>query len=133
MKAPTAAPGIGNGAVEGGVIAPVSFALPKDFTLLFDPELDDLRNAANPGHHANYQFLANLAHPLPNDVTAYLELWGQIDNDANAFTRQASLDLTMSWIAWTRLPNLQFDAGVFIGLTPATPKVQGFVGVSQRF
>jgi hypothetical protein len=133
VKAPTAAPGIGNGAVEGGVIAPVSFALPKDFTLLFDPEFDDLRNAANTGHHANYQFLANLSHPLPNNVTAYLELWGQINDDPGAYARQASFDLTMSWIAWDKSPNLQFDAGVFFGLTPATPKIQAFVGVSQRF
>ncbi len=133
LKAPTAAPGIGNGAVEGGMIAPVSFALPKDFTLLFDPEADDLRNAANFGRHANYQFLANVSHALPNDVTAYLELWGQIDDDPTAFSRQASLDLTFSWIAWSKSPNLQFDAGLFFGLTPATPKIQAFVGASQRF
>jgi hypothetical protein len=44
VKLPAARPGIGNGAVEGGAILPVSFALPLDFTLLFDPEIDILRN-----------------------------------------------------------------------------------------
>jgi hypothetical protein len=133
VKAPTAAPGVGNGAVEGGVIAPVSFALPKDFTLLFDPEIDSLHNAANAGQHANYQVLANLSRPLPHNVTAYVELWGQYNDDPTARTRQASLDLSLAWLAWDKLPNLQFDIGANIGLTPATPRIQAFLGVSQRF
>lgn len=49
LELPTAKPGIGSKAVQGGVIAPISFALPQDFTLLFDPEIDILRNAAISG------------------------------------------------------------------------------------
>jgi len=133
VKAPTAAPGVGNGAVEGGVIAPVSFALPKDFTLLFDPEVDLLRNAANDGRHANVQFLANLSHALTSEITGYIELWGQANEDPTNRTLQSSLDLSMSWIVWQKLPNLQFDVGANIGLTSATPRIQAFLGVSQRF
>jgi hypothetical protein len=62
VKIPTARPGIGNGAVEGGAIVPVSFALPRDVTLLFDPEIDLLRNATDTGRHANFQMLGNLSH-----------------------------------------------------------------------
>src|ERR1035438_2168404 len=58
----------GDGAGEGGAIMPISFALPLDFTLLFDPELDILRDAAKPGRHANVQTLANLSHALPGGV-----------------------------------------------------------------
>ena len=133
MKAPAAAPGLGNGAVEAGFIAPVSFALNKDYTLLFDPEIDDLRNAGDWGRHANYQFLANLSRPLSSSVTGSLELWGQANEDPTDRSLQASLDLTLSWIVWDKTPNLQFDTGVFVGLTPATPKIQLFLGVSQRF
>ncbi len=133
LKAPTAAPGVGNRAVEGGVIAPISFALPKEFTLLFDPEVDFLRNAANDDRHANVQFLANLSHALTSDVTGYVELWGQANEDPTNRTLQSSLDLSLSWIVWTKLPNLQFDVGANIGLTPATPRIQAFLGVSQRF
>jgi hypothetical protein len=42
VKAPTATPGIGNGAVEYGVIAPFAFNLPNNFTLLFNSEIDAL-------------------------------------------------------------------------------------------
>jgi hypothetical protein len=41
--------------------------------------------------------------------------------------------LSVSWIAWPEPPNLQFDAGANIGLTPATPKSRAFIGISQRF
>jgi hypothetical protein len=39
----------------------------------------------------------------------------------------------MSWIAWSALLKLRFDAGSKIGLTSATPGIQLFSGVSQRF
>lgn len=112
---------------------PISFALPLDFTLLLDPEIDVLRDATKPGQHGNFQTLANFRHALPGNVTAYVELWGQIDNDPANTTKQASLDLSLSWIAWPDQPSLQFDAGTNIGLTPATPKARVFVGISQRF
>jgi hypothetical protein len=133
VKAPTAKQGIGDGATEGGAIAPLSFALPQDFTLLFDPEIDILRNANDYGRHANFQMLANVSHALSNSVTGYVELWGQADNDPAAPTKQASLDLSLSWITSSSRPDLQFDTGVNIGLTPATPKAQPYIGISQRF
>jgi Putative MetA-pathway of phenol degradation len=133
VQLPTAKPGIGNKAVEGGAIAPISFALPQDFTLLFDPEVDILRNAENYGRHANFQNLANLSHALSASVTGYIELWGQVNNDPAGTTKQASLDLALSWLVWPDLPNLQFDIGTNIGLTAVTPKIQAYIGVSQRF
>jgi len=82
-----------------------------------------LRNAANDGCHPNVQFLANLSHALTSDVTGYVELWGQANEDPTNRTLQSSLDLSMSWIVWQKLPNLQFDIGANIGLTPATPRI----------
>jgi hypothetical protein len=133
LELPAAKPGIGNKAVEGGVIAPILFALPQDFTLVFDPEVDILRNAENAGRHANFQNLVNLSHALSDSVTGYIELWGQVNNDPAGTTKQASLDLALAWLVWPNLPNLQFDIGTNIGLTSMTPKIQAYIGVSQRF
>jgi Putative MetA-pathway of phenol degradation len=130
VKAPTAAHGIGNGAVEEGIIVPLSFALPRDFTLVFDPEIDILRNEADYGHHANFQMLANVSHALSETVTGYAEIWGQANDDPADPTKQASLDLSAAWLA---RPDLQLDAGINIGLTPSTPKAQPYIGISQRF
>lgn len=133
VKAPTGSPGIGDKAVEGGAIAPISFALPRGFTLLFDPEIDILRNADDSGRHTNIQFLGNLSHALTDSVTGYVELWGQANNDPISPNKQASLDLSLIWLVWKKSPSLQFDLGANIGLTPATPKLQLYLGVSQRF
>jgi len=133
VKAPTGSPGVSNKAVEGGAIAPVSFALPQGFTLLFDPEIDVVRNANDFGRHTNIQFLGNLSHALTDGVTGYLELWGQANNDPASPNKQASLDLSLAWLVWKKSPSLQFDVGANIGLTAATPKLQLYLGVSQKF
>lgn len=130
VKAPTAPPGIGNGAVEEGIIAPLSFSLPAEFTLLFNSEIDLLKDSAGDGRHANYVNLVNLSRQVVKDVTLYVEFWSDYDDDPTLRTTQYSFDLAVTWLA---RPNLQFDAGVFFGLNSATPNVQVFAGVSQRF
>jgi hypothetical protein len=130
IKAPTAPPGIGNGAVEGGVIAPLSISLPNDFTLLFNSEIDALKDSVGDGRHANYVNLVTLGHPLVKDVTLYLEFWSDYDADPSQRITQYSFDTAIAWLV---RKNLQLDFGADIGLNCATPAVQVFVGLSQRF
>jgi hypothetical protein len=130
VKAPAAPPGIGNGATEGGVIAPLSFTLPAGFTLMFNSEVDDLKDNGDGGRHANFMNLVNVSHEVVKDVTLYVEFWSDLNNDPTQRTTQLSYDLAVTWLV---RPNLQLDAGVDVGLTSATPIVQVFAGVSQRF
>src|ERR1700733_15692525 len=60
VKAATAPIGIGNGAVEGGLIGPLAITLPNSITLLLVPEVDALKNAADNGRHGNYVLDVNL-------------------------------------------------------------------------
>jgi len=130
VKAPVAPAGIGNGATEGGMIAPLSFALPDGFTLLFNSEIDGLKNNADNGRHANFMNLVNLSHEVVKGVTLYIEFWSDFNDDPTQRTTQLSYDLAVTWLV---RPNLQLDAGVDVGLTSATPIIQVFAGVSQRF
>jgi len=131
VKAPSADPGIGNKQVEGGLIVPVSFALPQKFTLLFDPEIDAFKNTADDGYHNNYQLLANISHSLfVESVTGYAELWSEVSDDPSGASTQASFDLSLSWLM---RPNLQLDVGTNIGLNSKTPELQSYAGISQRF
>jgi Putative MetA-pathway of phenol degradation len=131
VKAPTAPPGIGNKEVEEGLIVPVSFNLPRNFVLLFDPEIDDLHNFSGGGYHANYQGLVNLSHTLfRDDVSGEIELWGETNRDPSGAATEASLDLAAQWLM---RPDLQLDIGANTGLNRATPDFQGYVGISQRF
>ena len=71
VKAPSAPIGIGNGAVEGGLIGPLAVTLPNNFTLLLVPEVDVLKNVADNGRHGNYVFDINLSREVIKNVTAY--------------------------------------------------------------
>jgi hypothetical protein len=130
VKAPTAPLGLGNGAVEGGVIAPLQFNLPQGFSLLFNSEIDLLKDANGDGRHANFVNLVTVGHELVKNVTLYVELWSDINQDPAARTQQYSFDLAAAWLV---RPNLQLDAGVDFGLNSSTPKTQVFLGLSQRF
>jgi hypothetical protein len=130
VKAPSAPIGIGNGAVEGGLIGPLALNLPNSFVLLLVPEIDVLKNSLNDGYHSNYVLDVNLSREVIKNVTAYVELW----SDYNAYpTARATLMSFDTALAWVFLPNVQIDVGTNFGLTGATPAVQIYAGLSQRF
>ena len=131
VKAPTARSGIGDGAVEGGVLAPISVSLPAKFSLSLSPEIDLLKDQSGDGRHANLVNLIGLSHPAGPFVLA-AEVWSDANFDPAGTVTQYSADLGVSWIP-ARRPNLQFDGGVNLGLNRVTPGVQAYVGVSHRF
>jgi hypothetical protein len=130
VKAPTAPLGIGNGAVEGGLIGPLALSLPNSFTLLLVPEVDALKDSTDDGRHGSYVFDVNLSRELIKNVTAYVELWSDYNADPTQKATLVSADVA---VAWVFLPNVQADFGANIGLTSATPAIQVFAGLSQRF
>ncbi len=130
VKAPSAPFGIGNGAVEGGLIGPVAFNLRNNFTLLLVPEIDALKDSADNSRHGNYVFDVNLSREVIKNVTAYVELWSDYDADPAQNTTLMSFDAA---VAWVFLPNAQIDVGANFGLNRATPAIQVYAGLSQRF
>jgi hypothetical protein len=132
VKVPTAPAGVGNGEVEGGVIAPLSFSLPMNWQLVIDPEADVLANAAGPGRHLNTSGLLSFGYPATKTVTVSLEIWGDANFDPSGDVYQASADFGAAWIP-ANAPTFQLDGGVNLGLNRATPGVQAYAGVSQRF
>ena len=130
VKAPSAPIGIGNGGVEGGLIGPLALNLPNNFVLLLVPEVDVFKNSADNGRHGNFIFDLNLSREVIKNVTAYAEIWADYNNDPIVKTTQVSFDTA---VAWVFLPNVQIDVGANIGLTSATPAIQVYTGLSQRF
>lgn len=130
VKAPTAPLGIGNGAVEGGLIGPLAVNLPNSFVLLLVPEVDVLKDSTDDGRHGSYVFDVNLSREVIKNVTAYIELWSDYNADPAQKATLMSADVA---VAWVFLPNVQVDFGANIGLTSATPAIQLFAGLSQRF
>ena len=59
LKLPTAGGGTGNGAIEGGLLAPVAYTLDGGWSLFMTPEVDVLRDASGTASHVQ----------LANDVS----------------------------------------------------------------
>ena len=131
VKAPSQRAVLSNGAVEGGVIIPISYKLPNDFVLLVDPEFDALKNANNNGRHANFTNLINISHPVPGvkDLTILAEFYASVPDD-RALPNIYTADFALAYLV---APQLQLDAGTNIGLNRAAPDVQVYAGVSTRF
>jgi hypothetical protein len=71
-----------------------------------------------------------LAFNLPRNLTLYTELWADWNLDPARTIRQCSADLAL---AFGLTDYLQVDGGVNRGLNAATPQVQGYLGLSQKF
>jgi hypothetical protein len=127
VKVPTARSGIGNGAVEGGVIVPLSVSLAGGLTLLLNSGVAINSNAPASGHHASFTNLVNLSHALGPKVTVYAELWSDAGTGA---ATQVSADAA---VAWSPAPNLQLDAGINVGLNQDTSRYDVYLGAAQRF
>jgi hypothetical protein len=130
VKAPTARSGLGNGAWEGGLVAPVNIKLSSVLSLAVQPEVDDLENAAGDGHHLAVSQDLSLGLTLPHNVTLFAELWGQWAFDPAGTQRQYSADIAAA-LGLGR--DSQLDAGINFGLNRATPGVAPYIGYSHRF
>ncbi|MHB1217980.1 MAG: transporter [Alphaproteobacteria bacterium] len=129
IKFPAATGGVGNGAYEGGVLFPVSFALPLDVTMTLVPEFGALKNTANNGHSAAFSQIINFSRAIVENLTGYVEFFAGESAEAgakNAYT----FDVAAAYVI---APNLQLDAGTNIGLNRAVSDIQAYFGISKRF
>ncbi|HET9640711.1 MAG TPA: transporter [Allosphingosinicella sp.] len=129
-KLPTAAGGLGNGKVEGGVALPVSFAFAGPATITLGPELDVLADSDGSGRHPALVNLVNISLAVAFRWSIVGELWTNFNFDPAGTIEQASAD---GAVAYTLSNRLQLDAGANFGLTAATPDLELYVGLSFRF
>ncbi|MCD0246861.1 transporter [Xanthomonas melonis] len=130
VKAPTARTGLGNDSWEGGLAVPISFVLPRSFSLTFGPELDWLADSDGSGKHVAIVNLINLARPLTPRLSMAVELWSSINRDPAQTIEQASADIAATYLL---NPLLQLDVGANFGLNERTPDAQLYMGLSHRF
>ncbi len=132
VKIPTGHAGIGNGALEGGVLAPMTLDLGDGWSLAATPEVDVLKNAGDDGRHFTLSNVVGLGRPVGGGISLGAELWALTDLDPAGDTRQYSFDLAAAWQP-AGDSDLQLDGGVNFGLNGATPGLQVYVGASRRF
>ena len=113
--APMVPQGVGNGYIEGGLIAPFAMPLPGGFTAILMGEMDIVKNSFDGNYRVNIPALLNISRPIFENVTAYAEIftnWSTNPQAPNIVTADFA-------VAWQPRPNFQLDAGINIGLNYA--------------
>jgi hypothetical protein len=73
--APMAPQGVGNGYIEGGLIAPFAMPVPGGFTAILMGEMDIVKNSFDGNYRVNIPALLNISRPIIENVTAYAEIF----------------------------------------------------------
>jgi hypothetical protein len=128
-KFPTNQDGLGNNAVEGGVILPLEIKLAEDWDLGMMTEVDWRQNSGSSAYHAESINTITVSHRLVGTLEAYVEFFSSVSGERNSewigtFDFGATYKFT---------PNLQLDAGVNLGLTRSADDVNPFVGLTVRY
>jgi hypothetical protein len=129
VKLPTAGGGLGNGAVEGGVIFPFAMELPAEWGLGAQIEVDHLRDSSGSGYHQEFANTVAVSHDLGEKLGFYVELFNSVSNERHS-AWIATFDFGFTY-AVTR--DIQLDAGMNIGLTDAADDFNPFIGLSMRY
>jgi hypothetical protein len=129
LKLPTAGGGLGNGAVDGGMVLPMSYDLGNGWSLAMTPEADVLLNASGSGRHANLVNVVGLGRSF-GPLSLGAEIWSGQNLDPAGTVSQYSFDLDAAYLAGN---DTQLDCGLNLGLNRATPDLEIYFGVSRRF
>jgi hypothetical protein len=128
-KFPTNQDGLGNKAVEGGVIVPLEIKLAEDWDLGMMTEVDSRRNENGSAYHLESINTITVAHRIVGSLEGYVEFYSNMSGERG-----------MDWIGtfdfgatYKFTPNVQLDAGVNIGLTDSADDLNPFVGLTVRY
>ena len=130
LKIPTARRDIGNGAMEGGALVPLSLDLGGGWSLGSTPEIDVLRDESGSGYHADIINVLGIGRAFGDHLTLGAEAWASSDLDPAGSTQSYSIDFD---VAWQPDNDTQLDGGINLGLNRATPGAQVYAGISRRF
>jgi Putative MetA-pathway of phenol degradation len=129
VKFPTNADGLGNNAVEAGLILPLAVELPGGWGMGAMTEFDMIQNAGNSDYHAEFVNSITFGHDIVGRLAGYVEFWSLVSTESEA-DWVGTVDLGLTY-ALTK--NVQLDAGVNIGVTESADDFNPFAGISFRF
>jgi hypothetical protein len=127
---PTGGDAIGAGDWSAGLVMPVSYELNDIFSVAITPEVDAAADEDRRGRHLAYGSVIGLSANLTDAVSSAIEFQAIRDEDSDGHSTQALASLSL---AWQPNDDLQLDAGAVAGLNRASPDVELYVGVAQRF
>ena len=115
--------------VEGGLIVPLTLALPHKFGLGLNGGVVWVKDDDAAGYQAEYLASASLAYEWTDKLGTYYEVAANFSTD----DPRGDVVVLGTGVTYAVTENLQLDAGVNFGVTSAADRFNPFVGVSTRF
>ena len=129
VKLPTNSNGIGNDAVEFGLIIPLAIEVTDRVGIGLMTEIDMLEESDGSGLAASFINSATASFALTKRLGMYTELFTERSTERGArWIVTGDVGLT-----YGLTDDLQLDGGVNLGITDAADDLQLFVGISRRF
>jgi hypothetical protein len=115
--------------VAGGIIVPLAIKLSDKWEVAVNGGLVHLREDAESSYHTEYLASASFSYEWSEKLGSYYEVAGRFNTDNS----RGDAVVLGTGFTYKLTNNLQLDAGVNIGVTPAADRINPFVGVSARF
>ncbi|MEJ0091860.1 MAG: transporter [Limisphaerales bacterium] len=126
---PTVTGGLGNHAIEGGVIFPLAVKLPQDFDLGLETAVSCLRDDSDPNYHADFMNSVTVGHDLIGKLSGYLEFFSEVSTEQHSGW-VGTVDVGLEYLV---TENIQLDGGCNFGVTRAADDYNPFAGITWRF
>ncbi|WP_116092212.1 transporter [Sphingomonas crusticola] len=127
---PTGRHQVGAGDWSAGLLIPVNYDLSDQLKLEITPEVDAAVDEDGNGRHTAYGSAAGLGVKLSEKWNMSVEAQVIRDRDPSGHSSQA---LGGVYVAYQPKDRLQFDAGAQAGLNHASPDVELYFGVTEKF
>ncbi len=128
VKLPTASRGIGDGAVEFAITAPIQVALPWALSLQVQQEMDVLKNQTDTGKHFDYQEDVSVSRSF-GATTVSVEMFAESATDPNAH----ALYTADVGVGYAVTPTSVISFGAYVGLNRFAPDIEAYTGFAFRF
>lgn len=126
---PTSTDGVGNNAVEGGVIFPLAVSLPHDFDLSLETAASYMKNDGNGGYHEEFIASASLDHQIIGKLSGFVEFFSNFTTESHSGW-VGTVDTGLEYLV---TKNIQLDFDCYFGVTPAAADYNPFCGITVRF
>jgi hypothetical protein len=129
VKFPTSTDGLGNNAVEGGVIFPLAVSLPYDFDLSLETAASYMKNDDDGGYHEEFIASASLDHQIIGKLSGFVEFFSNFTTESHS-SWVGTVDTGLEYLV---TKNIQLDLDCYFGVTHAAPNFNPFAGITVRF
>jgi len=126
---PTGTDGLGNNAVEGGVIFPLAVSLPYDFDLSLETAASYMKNDDDGGYHEEFIASASLDHQIIGKLSGFVEFFSNFTTESHSGW-VGTVDTGLEYLV---TKNIQLDCDCYFGVTRAAPDFNPFAGITVRF